>query len=78
MASSPEVIALIAALVWTQTSRADNVVVSQPAPAPAPATPVVVAPSAAPATDQATYTGPDRRLIPSGLITFGLAALGSF
>jgi hypothetical protein len=74
-------IALVAALVWTRPSRADNVVVEQPAPAPAPAaspSAVVVAPSSAPATtDQATYTGPDRRLITSGLVTFGLSYVPS-
>jgi hypothetical protein len=66
-------IALVAALVCTRESRADDVVVATPAPAPAPTSSVVVAQGGAPATDTSEYRGPDRRLISSGLATFGLS-----
>lgn len=67
-------IALVAALVCTRESRADDVVVATPAPAPAPTSSVVVAQGGgAPATDTSEYRGPDRRLIGSGLATFGLS-----
>jgi hypothetical protein len=63
------------ALTYATSSSADTTVVEQPAPAPAPAPAVVATPVvAAPAGESRdAYTGPNRRLIGSGLITFGLS-----
>ncbi len=65
--------AVSSAITWAGASSADTTVVEQPAPAPAST--VVAAPVAAPAVEggRDTYTGPDRRLIGSGLVTFGLS-----
>ena len=61
------------ALTYAGSSSADTTVVDQPAPAPAQTT--VVATPAAPVaeTGRDAYSGPNRRLIGSGLITFGLS-----
>jgi hypothetical protein len=63
--------ALVAAITWAGEANADTTVVEQPAaPAPVVATPVVATPATA---ERAPYTGPNRMLIESGLITFGLS-----
>lgn len=61
-------------LTFPIPSSADTTVVEPPAPAPAPA-PVVATPVvAAPAREtRDEYSGPNRRLIGAGLITFGLS-----
>jgi hypothetical protein len=64
--------AVSSAVTWAGSSSADTTVVEQPAPAPASNT-VVAAPAAAPAAESDAYTGPNRRLIGSGLVTFGLS-----
>jgi hypothetical protein len=66
-------LAAAAALVWSNPSRADDVVVAQPAPAPAPAQSTTVVATGGAGETPAYYQGPDRRLISSGLITFGLS-----
>lgn len=62
-------------LTCANTASADTTVVEpapQPAPAPAPQAAVVAEPAPAATTESAdAYTGPNRRLIASGLITFG-------
>jgi hypothetical protein len=66
--------ALVAALVWSKPSLADEVVVAQPAPAPAAATTTVVAGGGGGAVvEERPYAGPDRRVIGSGLATFVLS-----
>lgn len=70
----------VAASVCTYagSSSADTTVVEPPAPAPTPA-PVVAAPVVPAATRETRdeYSGPNRRLIGSGLITFGLSYIPS-
>jgi hypothetical protein len=63
--------ALVAALVWSKPSLADEVVVAQPAPAPAQTTTVVA--GGGTAVEERPYSGPDRRVIGSGLTTFALS-----
>jgi hypothetical protein len=61
--------AISSAVSWAGSSSADTTVVEQPAPAPSST--VVAAPVVESGRD--VYTGPDRRLIGSGLVTFGLS-----
>jgi hypothetical protein len=57
---------ILAAITWASAARAETTVVEQPAPpAPVVATPV--------AAEREPYTGPNRMLIESGLVTFGLS-----
>jgi hypothetical protein len=65
-------------LAYAGASSADTTVVEPPAPAPAPA-PVVATPVvAAPAREtRDEYSGPNRRLIATGLLTFGLSYIPS-
>jgi hypothetical protein len=67
------------ALTYASSASADTTVVEQPAPAPAQPAPVVATPVVAvPAGEtRDEYTGPNRRLIGSGLITFGLSYIPS-
>jgi hypothetical protein len=58
--------AAIAAMTWTTASRADTTVVETPPSSPAPV-------AATPVAERDAYTGPNRRLITSGLVTFGLS-----
>jgi len=58
--------AAVAAMTWTTASKADTTVVESP-----PSGTATVA--AAPAAEREAYTGPNRRLIGSGLVTFGLS-----
>ena len=61
------------ALTCARSSSADTTVVEQPAQAASPPV-AVVAPPAAPVGDSRdAYTGPNRPLIASGLVTFGLS-----
>ena len=60
------------ALTSARSSSADTTVVEQPAQAPPPAA-VVATPAAPVGESRDAYTGPNRRLIGSGLITFGLS-----
>ena len=62
---------------YSASSSADTTVVEQPAPAPPASTTVVAAPAAPVAEARDEYTGPNRRLIGSGLITFGLSYIPS-
>ncbi len=64
------------ALTCAASSSADTTVVEQPAPAPA-ATTVVATPAAPAGETRDTYTGPNRRMIGSGLVTFGLSYIPS-
>jgi hypothetical protein len=66
-----------AVLSHSASSSADTTVVEQPAPAPAAGTTVVATPAAPVAETRDDYTGPNRRLIGSGLITFGLSYIPS-
>lgn len=61
--------AMSSVVTWTGFSFADTTVVEQPAPAPAST--VVATPVGESGRDD--YTGPNRRLIGSGLVTFGLS-----
>jgi hypothetical protein len=63
-------------LTYPASSSADTTVVEQPAPAPASTT-VVATPAAPVAETRDAYTGPNRRLIGSGLVTFGLSYIPS-
>lgn len=56
-----------AVTTWTTASRADTTVVENAGSAPVAAT------TTAPAENREAYTGPNRRLIGSGLITFGVS-----
>jgi hypothetical protein len=61
------------ALTCARSSSADTTVVEQPAQAPAPAAAVVATPVTPVGESRDAYTGPNRRLIGSGLVTFGLS-----
>jgi hypothetical protein len=66
------------ALTYAGTSSADTTVVEQPAPAQASSTVVATPAPAAPAGESRdAYTGPNRRLIGTGLVTFGLSYIPS-
>ena len=74
--------ALTAALTWGSRSRADDTVVVQPQAQPQPApqsSPVVVANAAPPARERESVegAGPNRYLLTSGLIVFGVPYLTS-
>lgn len=62
-------------LTYAASSWADTTVVEPPAPAAAGTT--VVAPAAPRGEVRDEYTGPNRRLIGSGLVTFGLSYIPS-
>jgi hypothetical protein len=67
--------AVLSALTYAGAASADTTVVEQPAPAPAASSTVVATPAVAAPVGESrdAYTGPNRRLIGSGLITFGLS-----